>query len=347
MRYRVIPAIALTTALLSMPALAATPEDPQWPYQVECAKWTKVPVPAQDIGTAPQQCDAQALYYGKDGKGAGRDGNAARHCAYRERGSGTAIQEQGAVFGGSGLLMMLYANGEGVARNIPLAKRFACEYGGAPAEVEGRLQHLDAIASGKDGKPMDICDDVTSGMMMGFCTGREGDSARAQRETRWTSLQSTWSPSQRNALAELRKSAKAYFDSVSTAETDMSGTARGAMAETAYENLDKTLFTDIEGFEHGKRPATRAQDFAAADRSLNATYKKVLARLGVASSSSDGSQYGTVSANGVRATQRLWLNYREAWVRFATTRYPAVAADTWRAWLSRERSGALLELISD
>lgn len=339
MRNSVIVAIGL---LFSTPLLAALPDDPQWPHEVECKKWADIPVPARDIGNAPQQCDSQALYYGENGKP--RDPVAARQCAYRERGTGAAIKAQGAVFGGSGLLMMLYANGEGVARNIPLAKRFACEYDGAPAEVSGRLEHLDAIASGKDRKPIDICDDITSGMMMGFCAAHDGDAARAQREKRWTSLQASWSPAQRGALAELRKAAKAYFESVSREETDMSGTARGMMAENAYENLDKALLADIEHFEHGKFPKARPQDFAAADRGLNATYKKVLARL---NAHADSGPYGTVTAEGVRTTQRLWLGYRDAWVRFATTRYPAVAADAWRAWLSRDRNGALLEIISD
>ncbi len=341
MRHSVIAAISL---LLSNPLLAATPDDPQWPHEAECRKWADIQVPPRDIGHAPQQCDAQSLYYGKDGKGTGRDLAAVRQCAYRERGTGAAVKEQGAVFGGSGLLMMLYANGEGVARNIPLAKRFACEYEGAPMEVSGRLEHLDAIASGKDRKPMDICDDVTSGLMMGFCAKREGDSARTQRDTNWTSLQSSWSPAQRGALAEMRKAADAYFISVSREETDMSGTARGMMAENAYDNLDKALLTDVANFERGKFPKMRAQDFVAADRGLNATYKKVLTRL---NANPDSGPYGTVTAEGVRTTQRLWLGYRDAWVRFAAARYPAVAADAWRAWLTRDRNGALIDIISD
>lgn len=341
MHKTVIVALGL---LFANPLLAAPPDEPQWPHEVECTKWATVPIPARDIGSAPQQCDSRALYESQAGKG--RDFVAARHCAYRERGTGAAIREQGEPFGGSGLLMMLYANGEGVARNIPLAKRFACEYEGAPAEVSGRLEHLDAIASGKDRKPMDICDDITSGMMAGFCATREGDTARAQRETRWTSLQVSWSPQQRAVLAEMRKAAKAYFDSVAREETDMSGTARGALAEAAYDNLDKALFMDVERFEHGKFPGTRKQDFIASDRTLNATYQKVLARLG-ASSSADAARYGTVTTDGVRATQRLWLGYRDAWVRFAASRYPAIAADAWKAWLTRDRNGALIDIISD
>lgn len=341
MRHSAIVAIGL---LLSSPLLAAAPGESEWPYQAECRKWADIPVPTRDIGNAPQQCDAQALYYGKDGKGAGRDVAAARQCAYLERGDGKSIQDQGTVFGGSGLLMMIYANGEGVARNIPLAKRFACEYDGAPMEVSGRLEHLDAIASGKDRKPLDICDDITSGMMEGQCAARDGDSARTQRETQWASLQSSWSPTQRTALTELRKAAEAYFESVSTEENDMSGTARGAIAEAAYDNLDKALLTDVANFERGKFPKMRAQDFIAADRGLNATYKKVLARL---NANPDSGPYGTVTAEGVRTTQRLWLGYRDAWVRFAAARYPAVTADAWRAWLTRDRNGALIDIISD
>jgi hypothetical protein len=192
MRLRLLPTTLCLPAFIllafALPAFAAD----DWPHEAACRQWAKVAVPKQDIGSAPASCDAQALYYGRDGKGDGRDFAAARHCAYRQRGTGAQIESQSEVFGGSGVLMMLYANGQGVKRNPALAKRFACEFGGAPAEVDGRLRHIDEIARG--GEPMDICDDVTSGMMMGFCSSRGADFARFERDRRWQALQAAWTP---------------------------------------------------------------------------------------------------------------------------------------------------------
>lgn len=331
----------LVLGLLLVSLVTPVAAGDQWRYQTDCRKWTGVAIPPQDIGTAPTDCDTRMLYYGDDGHGRGSDDAGARHCAYRVRTSG-----DNDVFDGSGVLMMLYANGRGVVRNIPLAKRFACEYEGAPAEVESRLEHLDAIASGKDRKPLDICDDITSGMMGGFCAARDADFARAIRENRWAALQADWTPAQRSTLAALRKAAGAYFDTASSNEVDMSGTARGAFAVEAYETLDIALLEDVERFERGARPDEKATGFPAADKTLNAAYRQTLAALDADKSEGASGEYGTIQSEGVRDTERLWLRYRDAWVAFAAARYPDTAKDAWRAWLSRVRAKALSDIVA-
>lgn len=337
--------LCLLLMSLAMPALAGD----EWPHEAECRKWADVPIPQQDIGTATADCDAQALYYGVDGRGQGRDFVAARHCAYGSPRDGDSLLHDGSMFGGSGVLMMLYANGQGVERNIPLAKRFACEYGGAPAETEGRLHHLDEIASGVNKEALDICDDITSGMMMGFCSFRDAQFARYVRNQHWTALQAGWTPAQRNALAALRKAADAYFENASSDEVDMGGTARGMFATEAYEDLDIALLRDAERFEKGERPSETAADFAPADKALNATYRKTLAELDAKEKRDKAANiwmYGEVASDGVRETQRSWLPYRDAWVAFAAARYPDIAADAWRAWLSNTRSKALIAVVN-
>ncbi len=343
-RLAALPLLSACLLLLAGPAPAFADDGS---YDAVCRQWAKTPIPKQDVGSAPADCDAEVLYYGRDGKGTGRDLVAARHCAYRQRGTGAQVESQSEVFGGSGILMMLYANGEGVKRNIPLAKRFACEYGGAPAEVDGRLEHIDAIAKGTDTQAMDICDDITSGMMSGFCSRRSADAARFERDQRWKTLQAAWTPAQREAWGAVRKAADDYFELVSTEETDMSGTARGAFAVGARENLETTLLDAVTRFESGKRPTQKAGDFARADKALNATYKATMAKLAAGRGDGLFGDYGTIGPDGVRQTQRAWLRYRDAWVRFATLRWRGTPADAWKAWLTEERTRALAGLVSE
>lgn len=341
-RLAALPALlaCLFASALAAPAFAAD----DWPHEAACRQWAKTPIPKQDIGSAPADCDAQDLYYGRDGKGDGRDFAAARHCAYRQRGTGAQVESQSEVFGGSGVLMMLYANGQGVKRNPALAKRFACEFGGAPAEVDGRLGHIDEIAKG--GEPMDICDDVTSGLMMGFCSSRGADFARFERDRRWQALQAAWTPQQRDAWTAVRKAADDYFELVSSEETDMSGSARGAFAVGAREDLETALLDAVKRFDGGARPTQKAADFARADKALNATYKTTMAKLAAGRGDGMFGEYGTIGPDGVRETQRAWLRYRDAWVRFAALRWPGTPADAWKAWLTTERTQALAELVS-
>lgn len=341
-RLAALPLLSACLLFLACPAPVIAADD--WPHDAECRKWANVQIPKQDIGNAPANCDTLVLYHGRDGKGDGRDHVAARHCAYRERGAGTGIESESSPFGGSGTLMMLYANGQGVKRNPALAKRFACEYGGAPAEVSGRLEHIDALAKG--GEPMDICDDVTSGMMMGACSSREAGFAQTKREQHWRTLQTTWTPAQREAWRALRKAADAYFELASSEETDMSGTARGVFAVQAYEELDIALLDAVTRFDSGKRPTQKATDFARADKALNGTYKTTLAKLAAGRGDGMFGDYGSIGPDGVRETQRAWLRYRDAWVRFAAQRWPGTPADAWKAWLTEERTEALAELVS-
>lgn len=330
-----IRSCVLTLALVAWASVAVAAPPPE----AACNDWLQVPVPAADTGHAADACDAGLLYYGRDGSGGDR--RAARHCAYLERGSGDGIIAHRTIFGGSGILMMLYANGEGVARDTALASRFACEYGGAPAEIRGRLQHLQRIADRGDTAPLDICDDITSGMMSGFCAYRDAEFAGVRRDREWARLQSDWTPAQLDAWQDLRRAADAYAHAVAGNEIDLGGTARGAFAVGAREALEIQLLEDVQRFERGDRPAQRAADLASADRSLNAVYRSVRARLQAGVAAHQYALFGTITADGVRDSQRAWLRYREAWVAFAATRWGDTPADAWRAWLTGSRTTAL------
>ncbi|MCD9006614.1 DUF1311 domain-containing protein [Luteimonas sp. XNQY3] len=331
--------LLMSLTLLAPPTGSALAAADARPHGATCHDRLQVPLPEADVGTAPAGCAAATLYYGSDGKGG--DPVAARHCAYRERaGAGHTVSRE-TVFGGSGVLMMLYANGQGVPRDIALASRFACEYGGAPAEIRGRLQHLQWIADGTDTAPMDICDDITSGMMSGFCAHRDAGFARVARNRQWQALQSDWTPVQRDAWSALRGAADDYFGHVGSDEIDLSGTARGAFAAEARETLEIQLLADVQRFEHGDRPAQTAAALAPLDRQLNTVYREVRARLQAGASPHPYALSGTVNADGVRDTQRAWLRYRDAWVAFAATRWPDTEGDAWRAWLTETRTAAL------
>src|SRR5262249_39964321 len=121
-------------------------------------------------------CDAEALYYGI---GRSSDYAEARRCAYAQRrGDGAP------VFGGPEILLMIYANGKGVPRNLDIATQFACEVGGAEAELGGRIAHLTRLRGASQPPDLDICDDVTSGFMGGHCAAHAERVAKVQRDAR-------------------------------------------------------------------------------------------------------------------------------------------------------------------
>jgi uncharacterized protein YecT (DUF1311 family) len=333
----------MRSTLLALALLAGAAQADDLFDNPDCKPLAKLAVPAADQPDAAalaqlEACDSESLYYADGGK---PDYVAARRCAYAERAKGNEVQ-----FGGSGVLMMLYANAQGVARNVELAKKFACEYDGAPAELEGRLRHLDEMAKESSPAPLDICDDITSGYMMGFCASRGADAANVKRDSQHAALSKGWSEADRAAFAKLRTAADAYFDAVVDGEVDMSGTARGALAVGARETLEDGLAASLEKFEKGDLPRGDTEGFTAADKALNAAYAAAM-KAAKPIEGEDFSNLGSVKPEGIRAAERAWIKYRDAWVAFGAHKYPAVSADAWRTYFTRERTEALKALSGE
>jgi hypothetical protein len=57
-----------------------------------------------------------------------------------------------------------------------------------------------------------------------------------------------------------------------------------------------------------------------------------------------GGSAGTVTFEDIQATQKVWLTYRDAWIRFGRIRYPAVSEAAWGTWAARARLRMLNDL---
>lgn len=291
---------------------------------------------------APADCPAQAadaqlpiIFDGYEGcnplgkyyealRSARPDWQAVHRCAVQDR--------------NDAVLMMLHANGFGVPRDIDRAIGHACRVDSAQAEIEGRLEHLRRMKAGQDRKPFDLCDDITSGMMMGFCASVADTGESARRDAALARFDKALTPAQRARFAALRKAADAFARHVGDNETDLSGTARAAMAIGARAAVLDELLADVEAVGQGRLPAGTDAAFAAADKALNEVYRKVMALP------ADGQgrvAHTTVTKAAIRTTQRSWIAYRDAWTAFAQSRYPAVPAAAWKTRLTERRTAQL------
>jgi hypothetical protein len=323
----------LLAALAAGSVHAAGPNAPE----AECAALGKLAYPAADRPSAAQQaalpsCDAPALYYGIRQP---RDFVRARHCAF------TPDKDDDVFSKKAGVLMMLYANGQGVARNLQLAKKAACAAGGAPAELSGRLTHLNDMAPGKSaaGQTIDFCEDVTSGMMMGYCASLGAAQDDVKREGALAAIAATFKPNERAAFLRLLNSLARFVEARGGNEVDLSGTARGAMVVEEEDDQKDAFLAALQAFERGKLPRFSAAQDQAIDRELNTVYGQ-LRRL-------PAQEYTTIKMADIQATQRIWLVYRDAWVEFGKLRYPAVPAHAWRAYFTQQRTAMLKALLEE
>jgi uncharacterized protein YecT (DUF1311 family) len=97
----------------------------------------------------------------------------------------------------------------------------------------------------------------------------------------------------------------------------------------------------VLAFEKGTFNLASPQQLPIADTELNRAYKAVMATPSTDQDKPDAIGDSTVTKADVRAAQRLWLKYRDAWVRFAALRYPAVPADSLKATLTQWRAAQL------
>lgn len=318
--------------LFLVPLLSSAAESEISVEQV-CAQVQELQFPPGDRPDAPAlksfgECDSEGLYYGI---GAAADPVRARQCAFAELERG-----DDSVWSGASILMMIYANGTGTARNPDLAIKLACAIGGAPAELDGRVRHLLELKTGGPGKEQfDLCDDITSGYMMGACAAHQARIDKTQRSLHSDRLTGRWSESEKAAWQRLQQAASQYFEARVGNEVDASGTARAALMIGEETSLREDLLAALESFEKGALPHFSEQQFAAADARLNGVYKKVQGQRDFS--------WGTVTQVGIKATQRAWIRYRDAWVEFGGLKYPQVSAASWKAYLTEKRISQLEE----
>lgn len=344
----------LVSALLAAPARAARPDWADAPEakrpeyaasRAICARLKGVAPPAADAPTPAEaaalaDCSSEALYFGIARPA---DPKAARLCASVEKRN---ADPQVTNFGytGDNTLMVVYANGLGAPRNLDVATALACRADGAPAENDGRVKHLAELkAKGWQGTDFSLCDDVTSGLMMGVCAGHEQLVARARREAGLAKVLAGWTPAERAAFAPLKRAEAAFADAHGRDETDLSGSGRGAFETEAEEKVNDAFVALLGDVEAGKLAPGGAADVKAdakaADDALNAAYRALLARA------PELSRYGSgLSAAGFAEAERLWIRYRDAWAAFAKVRRPDLPPDALLARLSRERAAQLREV---
>ena len=289
--------------------------------------------PAADLPTpaearALKSCSSGGLYYGEGMK---PDYRKARLCAFVE-----AAGADDKVFGGSTILMQIYANGLGVPRNPDLATAYACQIEGAPAENDGRVLHMQALKTKSE--HVDYCDDITSGLAEGYCQARASDKAAVGRDAKLQALQLKLSPPARSLYPPMKKAFDAFVDAHGDGEVDLSGTARAAQEIEEEDTVRDQFAKDLQRLLAGQWPPASAQDAKAADAQLNASYRKALAWA----PSKDN--FSTVKADDIRKAQRAWLTYRDAFRPFAASAAPNVSPDAVLTRLTKLRTAQLDDL---
>ena len=235
------------------------------------------------------------------------------------------------------VLAMVYANGQGVARNLPLARLFLCEYSGG-IESDEPAKHLqdfnDLI---RTGGRLDICDGDggSFGRQTNYvCLGLKQESRDEEIHRLELAVLASSTPPIKASFLALRSAWHAFHDAYDSLDEGLcaKGTGCGPITEGDDLGVTESWLTALKALQAGRSPASSADPskFSELDRALNVKYQTNLNEYKTSDISPD------CCTAQVRAAGRAWLKYREAWVRFGALRWPILPADQWRAWQTAE-----------
>jgi len=327
-------AIAIVAVCAAAPVLAApdypttrsfgVPFSKNEAWYRQCLRVEHVALPtAHATRPTDSTCDASGLYYRKRSQAttSPAEWNAVRECALASR--------------NNAVLMMMYANGFGVARDTDIAIHYACSLDfAAKAEMEARVAHL---AGGLPaGAVFDQCDDITSGRMGAVCADIAASQESRVRAARLDRVARAIPPAALPAFRTLRAAAEAYAGAA-TAEVDMQGTAAPALAIGHEAKLREQFMRAVLDVIDDKLAATSHADAAQLDTALNATYQQLM-RAPVKQPDAPG-RIGdsTIDRGEIRKVERLWLAYRDAFVAFRARLPSGADPDAITALLLRQR----------
>ncbi|HEY0795611.1 MAG TPA: hypothetical protein VGD64_07500 [Acidisarcina sp.] len=234
------------------------------------------------------------------------------------------------------VLAMLYGNGEGVRRNLPLAGTFICQYseGIESAPASQHLQEFRKIIA--RGGQFDVCAEggVSFGRSTNYiCLGLEQERVARETDRAEAAVLAVSTPTLKASFLDLRSTWRQFHQAYGEMEDRLcdGGTGCGPITESDDLMLMRSWLAGLQSIRNGSPPALRfkASDFLKLDADLNAQYRGKLDEV------KDCGDHPCIGPS-IRIADRAWMKYREAWVRFGKLRWPAVPADEWRAWLTTE-----------
>lgn len=287
--------------------------------------------PPQDLPTPDGKkslanCSSQDLYFGLGGPA---DPVKARKCAFVEMDKGKDDLD----IAGRAVLMMVYANGKGADRDTDLAIKLACEMPGSSGDATGTIYELQRFRNAPSGR-FHICDHSAAPHLYKSCAILGDRFDRMERAKQIADITSQWSPKERKAFQSLQDAAERFFKSRASSEINLEPTFE--VQENAH--METEFIEKLQKLQQGDLPKFTPADLHKAQAELDQDY--------AATQKDPNRRWGTATVEGVRKTQQLWIQYRDAWVKFGKVKYPQVSADGWKTWITQERLAMLGNLLT-
>lgn len=279
-------------------------------------------------------CDSTAFYFGI---GRAKDPAAARSCALIERIQ--HVDKDGSLYTGPGVLSLVYANGDGVPRDLDVARRFVCENKQASeAEIQARLKIIDKIAANPTSPPkFDLCTTATTGQTYGWCAAVLLRVHDARRYDTLVAYVDKLTPEGQEAFKKLQTAEGEFETARLKNEVDQSGLTGWARQLQEEDKVRGEFVNDFLTF--AKPDYAQPTTAAVVDGMITKNYNTL-------STQGESILRGTtITVAGIQETQAAWVKYRDAWRAFEAVVNPQLSGDAVVTQIERERLFHLRRLI--
>jgi hypothetical protein len=315
--------LLLLSLLISAPALA----------QDEACK-NIMAQPTPQLPTPPpglkSNCDSAASYFGIART---VDYKAALYCAIVERAHPDDAVP--GIYSAQGVLALIYANANGVPRNIPYARRFVCENEWLSGKYA--LEALDKSEHAAHPPLFDICDAALTTLSVNSCAALQERKTDAVRDKKISAIRSALTPDAQHAFDQLRAAETRFDETRVRNEIDLTGTMRDIYIMNDETNLRDQFLINLNRIAALtlNEPAT----LEAADRELNSAYRQLKATVPLHTTIYKDDS--TVNFTGIQETQRAWLPLRDAWRNYAIAIHASAPIDKIIAMITVQRAHQL------
>ena len=232
----------------------------------------------------------------------------------------------------------LFANGTDGKQDFGAAIHFLCENDRTTDGAKwSMLTHVLQMERGETEEPLDFCGHESTRDAAIICAARRSEREGPELRSRFDAVRAKSG----KALDALRKRADAFIEAdVHWEKETMRGGTMYAYAETLLELDREEAFVELlERYSSERAAAASVADLKCADAQLNAAYRKWLASIKPCDP-----EYGWCDPSGptesenLRAAQREWIPYRDAWIAWYQERWRGAAS---RDVLRREIATAI------
>jgi len=270
-------------------------------------------------GDDVRNCNSAWEYYGlQSGKA---DFEKARLCAEQ----GRKLKKSATI--ANAVLMMMYANGEGVERNYDLALQFACEED--PQDQDPLIVAIQKGQTQSSPEAIDYCKIVTSKPAKTLCADLKFKQDEVNQADAFEKTASALSPEVRAKYDALMETADIYFASEAerlnpSDSMDIKERAR-KIAQSRYD-LYQGLLTSMQKLEQ----TSKLQVSRISLKQVNDLLEHALELYQAAHSQQ--------KSRALLRAQKDWTNYRDAFANYGIIRFQPKNLDMWKAELTRLRA---------